>query len=247
MWRSKGKLMVKPRSSKKYQAAASLVDASQFYGPEEAVELAKKTSTAAFDETVELHLRTNADPRHADQQLRGMAVLPHGLGKPVRVLVFTQGELALAAQQAGAEYVGDDDLISQIEGGWADFDVAIATPDMMTRIGKLGRLLGRRGLMPNPRTGTVVQPDKLVDAIEEAKRGRVELRIDRTAIIHSPIGKVSFEEEHLLGNLVAVMDTLNQLKPTGVKGAFIKTGYLTTTMGPSIPLDLASITGLRLD
>ncbi len=235
------------KHGKKYRQAATLLERDRRYGPEEAVGLAKSVSSAKFDETVELHLLTSADPRHAEQQLRGIAVLPHGLGRPVRVAVFAQGDDARAAQDAGAEVVGADDLVERVEGGFTDFDVAIATPDMMGKIGKLGRVLGRKGLMPNPRTGTVVQPGAVGEAVGEAKKGRVELRMDRTAIIHSPIGKVSFDEGRLLENLAAVIDTINRLRPTVIKGPFVKTAYLTTTMGPSIPLDLASTMALRTE
>ena len=232
---------------RRYREAAALVEPEKSYRPEEAIALAKKTATAKFDETVELHLRTGADPRHADQMVRGVANLPYGLGKPVRVVVFTQGEAMAVAREAGADYVGDDDLIKRIEGGWTDFDVSIATPDVMGRIGRLGRILGRRGLMPNPRTGTVVQAEDIPRAVEEAKKGRVEYRLDRTALIHSPIGKVSFEEEQLLGNLTALVDNIVRSRPSGVKGQFIRAAYLTTTMGPSIPLDVASTAALRVE
>lgn len=239
--------MVKVKHGKKFRLASSLFDSQKSHIPSEAVSLAKETASAQFDETVELHLRTNADPRHAEQQLRGVAILPHGLGKTLKILVFGQGEVARLAQEAGADFIGDDELIAKIEGGWTEFDVAIATPEMMGKIGKLGRVLGRKGLMPNPRTGTVVQPQNVKDAVSEAKKGRVELRMDRTAIIHSPIGKASFDQDKLIENLTAIIDTINRLKPTAIKGPFIKTAYLTTTMGPSIPLELASTLALRVD
>ena len=235
------------KHSKRYAEASALVEADRRYEPAEAIEIVKKTASTKFDETVELHLRTSADPRHADQQLRGVATLPHGLGKVVRVAVFADGAAARAATDAGAEIVGDDDLVERVEGGFVEFDVAIATPDMMAKIGKLGRVLGRRGLMPNPRTGTVVQPENIGSAIEEAKKGRVELRMDRTAIIHSPVGKASFEAKNLIENLAAVMETVTRLKPEGVKGQFVKTAFLTTTMGPSIPLDLASTLTMKTE
>ena len=235
------------KHGKKYQVNAALVERDRSYAPDEAVALAKSTAGANFDETVELHLRTSADPRHADQQVRGTAVLPHGLGRDVRVLVFVEGDGARAAEDAGAAYVGADELMQRIEGGWMEFDVAIATPDMMGRIGKLGRVLGRRGLMPNPRTGTVVQPQDVARMVEEARKGRVELRMDRTAIIHSPIGKASFEEEKLVENLTAVMDAVSRLRPAAIKGQFVKTAHLATTMGPSISLELASTLALRVD
>lgn len=232
------------KQGKRLKEISSNLEEGRVYDPSEAVELAKKGAVAKFDETVELHLKTVADPRHADQQLRGVAVLPHGTGKPVRVAVFAQADAAKSAMDAGADVVGDDDLIDRVEKGFTDFDVAIATPEMMGKIGKLGRVLGRRGLMPNPRTNTVVQQQDVGSAVSEAKKGRVELRMDRTAIIHSSIGKASFQGEHLIDNLAAVIDTINQLKPTGIKGQFVKTAYLTTTMGPGIPLDVNSTMSL---
>ena len=233
------------KRGKQYTEAAKAVEKDKLYSTGEAVDLAKQASRAKFDETVEVHLRTNSDPRHADQLVRGVALLPHGLGKEIRVLVFAVGEAQAAARQAGADYVGDDDLVERIEGGWLDFDVAIATPDVMGRIGRLGRVLGRRGLMPNPRAGTVVQPQDFARAIEEAKMGRVEFRLDRTAIIHAPVGKVSFESDKLVENLHALVDTVVKARPSAVKGQFIRTAYLTTTMGPSIKLDVPRLLALR--
>ncbi len=238
--------MVK-KYGKRYREAVALIDEDTEYSPEEAVGLAKKAATAKFDETVELHLRTSADPRYADQMVRGVALLPHGVGKPVRVVVFCQGEAMNLAREAGADFVGNDDLIQQIEGGWTDFDVSIATPEMMGRIGRLGRILGRRGLMPNPRTGTVVQPEDIARAVSDAKKGRVEYRVDRTSLIHVPIGKASFEEKQLLDNLSAVMDNIVRARPSGVKGQFIRTAYLTTTMGPSVKMDVAAASLLRVE
>lgn len=233
--------------AKRYQAAVELVEEDKEYQPEEAVALLKQVATAKFDETVELHLRTGADPRHAEQQVRGVAVLPHGVGKPVRVLVFADGGGVALAEQAGADFVGGDDVIKKIEGGWVDFDVSIATPDMMGKVGKLGRILGRRGLMPNPRTGTVVQAQDVPRAIEEAKKGRVEYRLDQTALMHVPIGKASFEPEQLMGNLTTVMDNVVRATPSGIKGQFIRSAFLTSTMGPSIKLDVATITELKVE
>ena len=232
---------------KRYREALGLLDSQIEYEPKEAIALAKRAATAKFDETVELHLRTGADPRHADQQVRGVAVLPHGVGKPVRVAVFAQGEAVVAAEQAGADYVGSDDLIKKIEGGWTDFDVSIATPDMMGRVGRLGRIIGRKGLMPNPRTGTVVQADGIAGAVSEAKRGRVEYRLDRTSIIHVPIGKASFDDAQLLDNMTTLMDSIVRARPSGAKGQFIRSAYLTSTMGPSIKLSVASATGLKVE
>ena len=233
--------------AKRYRAAAELVDEDREYQPEEAVALLKQVATAKFDETVELHLRTGADPRHAEQQVRGVAVLPHGVGKPVRVLVFTDGEGVTLAEQAGADFVGGDDIIKKIEGGWVDFDVSIATPDMMGKVGKLGRILGRRGLMPNPRIGTVVPAQDIPRAIDEAKKGRVEYRLDQTSQMHVPIGKASFEPEQLMGNLTTVMDNVVRARPSGVKGQFIRAAFLTSTMGPSIRLDVATVTELKVE
>ena len=235
------------KRGKRYRGAAALIEEDRSYEPGEAVALAKKSASAKFDETVELHLRTGADPRHADQMVRGVASLPHGVGKTIRVAVFAQGEAATSARDAGADFVGDDDLIKRIEGGWTDFDVSIAVPDMMGRVGRLGRILGRRGLMPNPRTGTVVQPEDLPRAIADAKKGRVEYRLDRTALIHVPIGKASFEEQQLLDNLTVLVDNIVRARPSGVKGQFIRAAYLTTTMGPSIKMDVASTTALRVE
>jgi large subunit ribosomal protein L1 len=229
------------KHGKQYQDAAKTVDGDKSYSPSEALTLAKEMAKAKFDETVELHMRTNSDPRHADQLVRGAVLLPHGLGKEIRVLVFAAGEAATAARQAGADYVGDDDLIKKIEGGWIDFEVAIATPDLMGKVGRLGRVLGRRGLMPNPRAGTVVQSQDFTRAIQEAKQGRIEFRLDRTAIIHVPLGKVSFDTEKLLENMNALLSTVIRARPSAVKGQFIRTAYLTTTMGPSIKLDVARI------
>ncbi len=232
---------------KRHLNAAAAIKKDFEYQPEEAVSLAKGNATAKFDETVELHLRTGADPRHADQMIRGVALLPHGVGKTVRVTVFTQGEGVSIAEEAGADFVGSDEIIQRVEGGWVDFDVSIATPDMMGRIGRLGRILGRRGLMPNPRTGTVVQTDELPRAIREAKLGRVEYRVDRTSLIHVPIGKASFEVNQLMDNLTALMDNIVRARPSGVKGQYIKTAYLTTTMGPSVKMDVASTSALRVE
>ena len=235
------------KRGKRYNSADTAIQKDFEYQPEEAVSLTKSNATAKFDETVELHLRTGADPRHADQMIRGVALLPHGVGKTVRVTVFTQGEAVAVAEEAGADFVGSDEIIKNVEDGWVDFDVSIATPDMMGRIGRLGRILGRRGLMPNPRTGTVVQPDELPRAIREAKLGRVEYRVDRTSLIHVPIGKASFEESQLMDNLTSLMDNIVRARPSGVKGQYIKTAYLTSTMGPSVKMDVASATALRVE
>jgi len=226
------------RHGRKYQEAATLIERTKAYQPQEAVELAKKSAHARFDETVELHLRMGLDPRNAQQQVRGVALLPHGLGKKVRVLVFAQGEAEKVAGDAGADYVGGDDLIKTVEEGWLDFDTAIAIPEMMGKVGKLGKVLGRRGLMPNPKSGTVVAMDNLPRVIEDARKGRVEFKLDRTAIIHVPLGKVSFEESMLMDNLTSVIEAVVKARPSGAKGQYVKSAYITTTMGPGIKLDL---------
>ena len=235
------------KNGKRYRKASEFLDEDRNYEPAEAIAIAKQGATAKFDETVELHLRTNADPRHADQLVRGVAILPHGTGKKIRVLVFGQGESVTIAEEAGADFVGNDDIIKQIEGGWTDFDVSIATPDMMGKIGRLGRILGRRGLMPNPRTGTVVQPEDIPRAVSDTKKGRVEYRLDRTSLIHVPIGKASFDEQQLLDNLSLLMDNIARARPSGVKGQFIRSAFLTTTMGPSIRMDVASTSALKVE
>ncbi len=226
------------KHGKKYRSAAAKVDPTRLYSPMEAVELAKETSTTNFDSTVEVHIRTALDPRQADQQVRDVVVLPHGLGKTVRVLVFATGEGAAKAREAGADLVADDDeTLKKIEGGMTDFDVAIATPDMMGKVGRLGRILGPRGLMPNPKAGTVVNPDDLPRAIAEAKAGRVEFRLDRTGNIHVPIGKVSFDSQKLLENFAALMEAIKKARPAGAKGAYIRRLTMATTMGPGIKID----------
>jgi large subunit ribosomal protein L1 len=229
------------KHGKKYQEASKLVDKSKAYSPEEAIELAKKASYAKFDETVELHLRMGIDPRAADQQVRGVILLPNGLGKKIRVLVFTQGEGVKLAEEAGADYAGADELIKQIEGGWLEFDVSVATPDVMPKVAKLGRILGRRGLMPNPKSGTVVQSQDLARVVKEVRKGRTEFRLDRTAIIHLPIGKISFDKDKLLENLAAAVEAIVKAKPSGSKGQYIKSAFLSTAMGPGFKLDISSM------
>ena len=226
------------RHGKNYEEAAKLVDRTKVYPPQEAIELTKQTAHSRFDETVELHLQMGVDPRNASQQVRGVALVPHGLGKKIRVLVFAQGEAERIASSAGADYVGSDELVKQIEAGWLDFDIAMATPDMMSKVGKLGKILGRKGLMPNPKSGTVVPADDLPRVIDDARKGRVEFKLDRTAIIHLPLGKVSFEADKLLDNLTAVIEAIVKAKPSGVKGQYVKTAFLSSTMGPGIKLDL---------
>lgn len=228
------------KHGKRYNAAAE-VAGYETHSPDSAVALAKEYSKVKFPEAIELHVATNADPRHADQQLREVAELPHGTGRNVRVFVFAQGDAARAATDAGAEYVADDDLIKRIEGGWSEFDVAIATPDQMGKIGRLGRYLGRKGLMPNPRTGTVVQPDNIASAVESSKKGRAEIKLDRGANIHVRIGTVGFDDSQILENLSSVYSTIMRAKPEGVKGALVKNVSICTTMGPSFKLDQSEL------
>jgi large subunit ribosomal protein L1 len=228
------------KHGRRYQEAIKLVDKSKAYPPEEAIGLAKEASYAKFDETVELHVKMGVNPRSADQQVRGVVLLPNGLGKKTRVLVFTQGEGIKLAKEAGVDYAGADELIKQIEGGWLEFDVSIATPDMMPKVAKLGRILGRRGLMPNPKAGTIVPPQDLPRVVNEAHKGRTEFRLDRTAVIHLPIGKVSFDKDKLLENLAAAMEAIVKVKPSGAKGQYIKSASLSTSMGPGFKLDIAS-------
>ena len=232
------------KHSKNYQQAVKLLDRTKTYPPQEAIELAKKMAHTRFDETVELHLRMGVDSRNASQQVRGVALLPNGLGKKVNVLVFAQGEARKIAETAGADFIGGDDLIKKIEGGWLEFDTTVATPDMMSKVSKLGKILGRKGLMPNPKSGTVVAPPDLPRVISDARKGRVEFRPDRTAIIHVPLGKASFEDDKLLDNLMALIEAVVKAKPGGAKGQYIKTASLTTTMGPGIRLDLKQILSL---
>lgn len=221
------------KKGKKYQEAIKLVDRSKMHDLEEAVELVKKTSTANFDETVELHVRLGVDSRHADQQVRGAVVLPHGTGKEVKILVFAKGEKAAEAEKAGADYVGADDLVAKIQGeNWFDFDVVVATPDMMGVVGRLGRVLGPKGLMPNPKSGTVTFD--LEKAVKDIKAGKVEYRLDKANIIHVPIGKASFGKEQLLENVRTIMDAIVKAKPASAKGQYLRSVTLTSTMGPGI-------------
>jgi len=226
------------KHGKKYRAVEGKVDFSRYYPPAEALTLVKETSYANFDATVEVHMRMGLDPRQADQQVRDVVVLPHGLGKTVRVLVFAQGEGAALAQSAGADYVADsDEWITRIQNGFTDFDVAIATPDMMGKAGRLGRVLGPRGLMPNPKAGTVVPAEDLPRVINEAKAGRVEFRLDKTANLHVPIGKVSFSLEALRDNLAALMEAIKKARPAAAKGSYVRRITLSSTMGPGIKVD----------
>jgi large subunit ribosomal protein L1 len=223
---------------KKYLEARKKVDRETLYQPKEALQLLKDISYASFDETVEVHLRTGLDPRQADQQIRDVVVLPNGLGKSVKIVVFAQGDAAEAAKEAGAYFVADnEELVNKIQAGWTDFDVAIATPDMMGTVGRLGRVLGPRGLMPNPKAGTVVQPDNMADAIKQAKAGRIEFRLDKTANIHVPIGKLSFSADQLHENLVAFVLAVRQARPAGASGNFIRRVTVAATMTPGVKVD----------
>ena len=220
---------------KRYNEAAARIDQDKLYEPQEAVQLAKETSTAKFDATIEAHIWLGVDPRHADQMVRGTVVLPHGTGKKQRIAVFAQGEKAREARDAGADEVGADDLAKRIEGGWFDFDVALATPDMMGTVGRLGKVLGPRGLMPNPKSNTVTFD--LARAIKDVQAGRVEYRVDRTGIVHSVIGKASFSPDQLLENFSALMESVVKAKPAAAKGNYVKTVALAGTMGPSTHVD----------
>ncbi len=227
------------KHGKKYNAAMAKIDQEKQYSPEEAIKLVKETSFSKFDGTVELHMRMGLDPRQADQQIRDVVILPHGLGKTIKVLVFAQGEGAAKAAEGGADYVADsDEWINKISAGFTDFDVAISTPDMMAKAGKLGRVLGPRGLMPNPKAGTVVGAEDLPKAIKEAKAGRVEFRLDKLANMHVSIGKVSFEEQKLLENMAAMMEAIRKARPAAAKGTYIKSLTATSSMGPGIRIDV---------
>ncbi len=228
-----------PKRGRKYEAAAAKVDREQNYKLADAVQLLKETVTTRFDPTVEVHARLGVDPRHADQQVRDVVVLPNGLGKTVRILVFAEGEDARLAQEAGADVIADDETIKKIQEGWTDFDVAIAVPQMMGKVGRLGRILGPRGLMPNPKAGTVAPGPDLPRLIQEARAGRVEFRVDRTGNVHAPVGKASFSEESLTENLRAFLQALNRAKPAAVKGAYVRRLTVANTMGPGIRLDIS--------
>jgi large subunit ribosomal protein L1 len=228
---------------KKYREAIKLVDGTKLYEPVEALSLLKQLSYVKFDPTVELHMKLGVDPRHADQMVRGTATLPAGSGKEVKVLVFAQGEKATEAQNAGADFVGLDDLIKQINDGWLGFDITIATPDVMSKVAGLGRRLGPRGLMPNPKTGTVTFD--IAKAVREVKAGRVEFRVDKTSLIHVPIGKLSFSDDQLMQNLAATIDAIVRARPAGAKGQYVRTVALCSTMSPSVRLDLQAALSLK--
>ncbi len=229
-------------SGKKIINAKELVDRTRTYGIDEALELLKKSAFAKFDETVEVSVRLGVDPRKADQMVRGAHVLPNGLGKTVRVLVFAKGEKAQEAEAAGADYVGADDLAEKIQGGWFEFDTAIASPDMMGVVGKIGRLLGPRGLMPNPKVGTVTMD--LARAVQEAKSGKIEYRVEKAGIVHAPVGKISFDADKLKENILSLLDVLSKAKPSTSKGTYLKKMSLSSTMGPGINLDIPALQAL---
>ncbi|MBO0779240.1 MAG: 50S ribosomal protein L1 [Ktedonobacteraceae bacterium] len=231
------------KHGKKYQDAIKLVEPDKLYEPKEAISLLKKLNYVKFDPTVEIHMKLGVDPRHADQMVRGVASLPAGSGKEIKVLVFAQGEKANEAEAAGADFVGLDDLIKQIEGDWLGFDVAIATPDVMGKVGRLGRKLGPRGLMPSPKAGTITFD--LAKTILEVKAGRVEFKVDRTSLLHIPAGKLSFSEDALLNNISSVIDAVVRARPSGAKGSYVKSVVLTSTMSPSIRLDVQSALALK--
>jgi large subunit ribosomal protein L1 len=224
---------------KKYQDATKLVDHDRAYPPDEAAELVRQTSTVNFDPSIEAHLRLGVDPRHADQMVRGTVVLPHGTGKVVRVVVFAQGEKAQEALRNGADEVGAEDLVKKIEAGWTEFDVALATPDTMGMVGKLGKILGRKGLMPNPKSGTITFD--IERALKEVKGGRVEFKVDKGAIVHVAFGKGSFSTDELVANLAALIDAVNRAKPAGAKGQYLKTLTIASTMGPGIRVDIPAV------
>jgi large subunit ribosomal protein L1 len=228
------------KHGKKYAQAAALIEADKNYLPQEAVALAKKASYAKFDATMEVHLRLGVDPKQPDQQVRGVVVLPHGLGKTVRILVFAEGDGARIAREAGADYVADDEMIKRIQDGWVDFDVAIAVPEMMAKVGRLGRVLGTRGLMPNPKAGTVAPANDLPRLIQEARAGRVEFRLDKTGNVHVPIGKASFSETALYENFATLLDAIRKAKPAAAKGAYLRKVVVAPTMGPGVKVDPAA-------
>lgn len=235
------------RHGKRYTAIRSGVDREKMYSPEEAVALVKKNATAKFDETIEAHLNTTVDPRHADQQVRGVVTLPHGTGRQVRILVFAGPDGQANATEAGADYVGGDDLASKIQGGWLDFDVVLATPDMMRVVGRLGRVLGPRGMMPSPKAGTIVPAEDLGRVIEETRLGRVEFRVDKSSNIHVPLGKASFSEEKIMGNLSAFMEAVINARPAAVKSTYLRRVTLTSTMGPGIKIDVNAASSLTTE
>jgi len=234
-----------PKRGRKYQEAAKLIEQDRAYAPAEAMELVRKVSYSKFNATVEVHLKMGVDPRHADQQVRSTVSLPHGTGKQVRVLVFAEGESERVVREAGADYAGSDDLIQKIQGGWFEFDVAVATPPMMGKVGRLGKVLGPRGLMPSPKAGTIVPVEDLERAVKELKAGRLEFRLDKTANIHISIGKVGFSAQQLLENFSALMEAVQRAKPAAAKGQYIRKISVAPTIGPGIKVDVVQATQLQ--
>lgn len=231
-----------PKIGKKQREVRQKVDSDRRYALREAIDLVKGSATATFDESVDISVKLGVNPRHADQMVRGAVSLPHGTGKDVRVLVFAQGDAAKAAEAAGADFVGSDELVQKIQGGWLEFDKAVATRDMMGRVGRLGRVLGPRGLMPNPKVGTVVAPEDVGDTVGELKRGKIDFRVEKAGIVHAAVGKVSMEADQIEANVVALMGTLIRMKPATAKGQYVRGVALSSTMGPGVRLDVPDIT-----
>jgi large subunit ribosomal protein L1 len=234
------------KHGKKYLDALEKIDRDKLYGPVEALELVQETSYASFDPPVEVHLRLGVDPRHADQMVRGVVLMPHGLGKTVRILVFAEGDDARIAEEAGADYVGGEELSQKIQDGWLDFDLVLATPPMMRVVGRLGRVLGPRGLMPSPKAGTIAQGEDLEQLIKESRLGRVEFRVDKTSNLHAIVGKASFEKEQLVGNLAAFVDAVKKARPPSAKGTYVRKAVLASCMGPGIKVDPAELLALEI-
>ncbi len=235
------------KKSRRYAKTLENLERGRSYAPAEAMRLVKERATAKFDETIELHLETTVNPQHADQQVRGVVTLPHGTGRQVRILVFTGPDGIAAAEAAGADHVGAEELAERVQQGWTDFDVVLATPDQMRVVGRLGRILGPRGMMPSPKAGTIVPPNELARVIEETRKGRVEYRVDRTSNIHAPVGKASFAESQLLENMAVVMSATVQAKPNAIKGTYINSVHLASTMGPSVQVEVGGAMSMKSD
>ena len=235
------------KKSKRYTKTLENLDPEQIFAPAEAVSMVKERATAKFNETIELHMETTVNPQHADQQVRGVVTLPHGTGRQVRILVFTGPDGIAPAEAAGADHVGAEELAAKVQQGWTDFDVVLATPDQMRVVGRLGRVLGPRGMMPSPKAGTIVPANELPRVIDETRKGRVEYRVDKTSNIHAPLGKASFEESQILENMAAIMSATVQAKPSGIKGSFIKSVHLTSTMGPSVQVEVNQAMNMKSD
>lgn len=236
-----------PKRGRRYQAHQANLNRDHYYQPDEAMKMTQEFANAKFDETIEIHLRMGVDPRHADQQIRGVVTLPNGVGREVKIVVFANPDGQTLAREAGADHVGTDELATEIQNGWTDFNVVLATPDMMRVVGKLGRVLGPRGLMPSPKTGTIVPAEDLPRVIEEARLGRIEYRVDKTSNIHVPIGKASFETTKLMQNLGSLMEAVMAAKPSSLKGIYLQRATVTSTMGPGVKMDTAAVAELRAD